>query len=77
MRSRSRPQGPQLGYECEPRVRRIDKTGFILRRDCFVPFPEKRDDGGPTHADGLLIEWLVSSQSVTHAKVPDALVVHN
>lgn len=61
----------------EPRVRKIDKTGFILRRDCFVPFPEKRDDGRATHADGSLIEWLVSSQAVTHAKVSDVLVVHN
>jgi len=53
-----------------PIVNSIDKTGFIVRRSKFQPFNISEK------ADGELIELLVS-QGISHAKIPDVLVVHN
>jgi glycosyltransferase involved in cell wall biosynthesis len=54
----------------------IDKTGFILRREKFQPFPGKPDNGGPSNSDGMLIDKLVR-EGIRHVKVPKILAVHN
>lgn len=53
-----------------PMLNSIDKTGFIVRRSKFQPFNISEK------ADGELIELLVS-QGISHAKIPDVLMVHN
>lgn len=55
----------------EPRLERIDKTCFILRRELFKGFPPHRMDW----RDGQLINDLVA-QGVRHAKAPRVLCVH-
>jgi hypothetical protein len=59
----------------EPRLNKIDKTGFLLRRSKFYGFPDKTD-GGPCAADGLLIDRLVNS-GIRHGYAPGILSVHN
>jgi GT2 family glycosyltransferase len=58
----------------------FDKTGFILRRDKFQPFPEKRvyeaRSAPIVCTDGLLAEKLVA-EGVSWVSIPDILVVHN
>ncbi len=57
--------------ETEPRMGRIDKTCFILRRELFKGFPQHPKGW----SDGALIEQLIA-QGVRHAKAPGILVVH-
>ncbi len=57
--------------ETEPRMGKIDKTCFILRRELFRGFPPHPKGW----SDGALIEQLVA-QGVRHAKAPGCLVVH-
>lgn len=57
--------------DVSPRMGRIDKTCFIVRRNKFKGFPP--------HArgwrDGALIEQLIA-EGIRHAKAPGVLVVH-
>jgi glycosyltransferase involved in cell wall biosynthesis len=55
--------------------RDIDKGGFLVRRDCFQPFPWEREDG-LRMADHFLINDLVKA-GLSCAKVPGVLWVHN
>jgi hypothetical protein len=55
----------------EPRMGKIDKTCFILRRELFNGFPPHPKGW----SDGALIEQLVRD-GVRHAKAPGVLVVH-
>jgi glycosyltransferase involved in cell wall biosynthesis len=54
----------------------IDKTGFIVRRDCWIGFPNKPHTVTSSCCDGEMIEELVS-RGVRHGKVEEVLVVHN
>jgi glycosyltransferase involved in cell wall biosynthesis len=56
--------------DVQPVLNSIDKTGFIVRRSKFQPFNISEK------ADGELIELLIS-QGISHAKIPDVLMVHN
>jgi len=58
-----------------PTTGSIDKTGFILKRDKFIGFPTKTEDGR-CNADGEMISILVNS-GISHAHIPDVLLVHN
>jgi hypothetical protein len=63
--------------DVSPRVSRIDKTGFLVRRELFTGFPGKPSAApGPSAADGLLVEDLVR-RGVPHGKVGEPLMVHN
>ncbi len=55
----------------QPRIGKIDKTCFIVRRNLFKGFPAHLRNW----SDGALIEDLVK-QGVRHAKAPGVLVVH-
>ncbi len=55
----------------EPRMGRIDKTTFIVKRGLFPGFPAHPRGW----CDGAMIEKLVQS-GVKHAKAPGVLVVH-
>ncbi len=57
--------------DSSPRMGRIDKTCFIVRRELFTGFPPHPQN----YRDGALIEELVRS-GVKHAKAPGVLVVH-
>ena len=56
-----------------PRLGSIDKTGFILARHKFQPFPDK---GPNSCSDGYLIDKLIR-EGITHTKVPGVFVVHS
>jgi hypothetical protein len=60
--------------DVEAKHTKIDKTGFLLRRDRFINFPGKIN--GACDADGYLIDELVR-QGIRHGKVVDIMVVHN
>jgi len=62
---------PYSVLNVEPRMGKIDKTCFILRRELFKGFPPHPK----FWCDGALIEQLVA-QGVRHAKAPGVLVVH-
>lgn len=62
---------PYTVLSTEPRMGKIDKTCFILRRKLFDGFPQH--PGG--WSDGALIEQLVRD-SVKHAKAPGVLCIH-
>lgn len=62
---------PYSVLNVEPRMGKIDKTCFILRRELFKGFPPHPK----FWCDGALIEQLVL-QGVRHAKAPGCLVVH-
>ena len=79
------PRRGHPGYGISPqRPERcwFDKTGFILRRDKFQPFPNKVADYRPRTipnsdcADGLFAEKLVAD-GVKHFELRSCLVVHN
>jgi glycosyltransferase involved in cell wall biosynthesis len=53
----------------------IDKGGFLVKRECFQPFPWERPDG-LRMADHFLIDDLIAA-GVRHAKVPGVLFIHN
>lgn len=57
--------------ETEPRMGRIDKISFILRRELFIGFPPHPKGW----RDGALVEQLVQ-QGVKTAKAPGVLVLH-
>ncbi len=57
--------------ESQPRMGRIDKTSFIVKRELFKGFPPHPKGW----SDGALIEQLVRD-GVKHAKAPGVLVVH-
>ncbi len=61
--------------EVKPKLGRIDKTGFILRREWFKRFPGKNPQGSFSMSDGKLIEELVSRE-IPHGKAPGILVIH-
>ncbi len=59
----------------EPKLNKIDKTGFLMKLEHFNGFPGKRRPGGVAACDGLLIEELVE-QGIRHGKAPGILLVH-
>lgn len=61
-----------------PQTYRIDKTGFIVKKEWLlkIPFPGKEPAPGRTPSDGLFIEELIKA-GIRHAKAPGVLVVHN
>jgi glycosyltransferase involved in cell wall biosynthesis len=61
--------------EAHPRLCRIDKTNFILKRERFHGFSDASGDAYP-QADGAMIEQLVRD-GVSHGRVPQILAVHN
>ncbi len=63
----------------EPRISRIDKTGFIVRRSVFSAFgfPMKsKDTLAPIACDGYFIEKLIG-EGYRGVKVNEILMVHN
>jgi hypothetical protein len=60
----------------QPRSCAIDKTGFMVRRDCWIGFPTKPQTLSSSCCDGEMIEELVR-RGVRHGKVEECLVVHN
>ena len=60
-------------FNVSPRISRIDKGGFLIRRSKFRPFPWKRSI---VTADGMLIEELIKHK-ISHAKAKGVLWVHN
>jgi glycosyltransferase involved in cell wall biosynthesis len=60
--------------DVEARHTRIDKTGFLLKRDRFINFPGKINSA--CDADGYLIDELVR-RGIKHGKIVDIMVVHN
>ncbi len=62
---------PYTVLTTEPRMGKIDKTCFILRRELFKGFPPHPKGW----SDGALIEQLVRD-GVRYAKAPGVLVVH-
>ena len=62
---------PYSVLETQPKMGRIDKTCFIMRRSLFTEFPPH--EWG--YRDGALIEQLVKG-GVKMAKAPGVLVVH-
>ncbi len=53
---------------------RIDKGGFLLRRECFSGF------AGPAGIDRAADAWLIEAlirTGVTHTKAPGYLWIHN
>jgi len=58
-----------------PCLNRIDKTGFLVKRDKFPGFPDK-GNGESCAADGLLIDRLVR-EGIKWAKCNSILAVHN
>jgi hypothetical protein len=59
-----------------PRVCEIDKTCFMLRRDCWIGFPTKPQTLKASSCDGEMIEELVR-RGVRHGRVDEVLCVHN
>jgi hypothetical protein len=59
-----------------PRCCEIDKTCFMLRRDCWIGFPTKPQTVKASSCDGEMIEQLVRN-GVRHGRVPEPLVVHS
>lgn len=59
-----------------PRVCEIDKTCFMLRRDCWIGFPNKPTEPIASSCDGEMIEQLVRD-GIRHGRVAEPLVVHN
>lgn len=59
-----------------PRACEIDKTCFMLRRDCWIGFPNKPTEPIASSCDGEMIEQLVR-QGIKHGRVDEMLVVHN
>jgi GT2 family glycosyltransferase len=73
------PRWPMDTYRllgAKPQLNHIDKTGFILRRDKFLGFPNKPESSMACACDGYLIDELVG-QGVSHAKHERILAVHN
>ena len=63
--------------DVQPTVNHIDKTGFLLRRESWIGFPDKRTDSpGPCDCDGRTIDRLRQS-GIRHGKVHETLCVHN
>lgn len=62
---------PYTVLEVKPKMGRIDKTCFILKREWFNGFPKHSKDW----RDGALIEQLME-QRVNHAKAPGVLCIH-
>lgn len=52
---------------------KIDKGGFVLKKNNFIPFPDKHCTSS---SDGLLIEQLVS-RGITHGRIDQVLFIHN
>ena len=63
---------PYSVLNTQPRMGRIDKTCFIIRRELFKGFPPHPQG----YRDGALIEQL-GKDGVKMAKAPGILVVHN
>ncbi len=61
--------------DVQPRLGRIDKTGFLLRREWFKKFPGKNPTGSFADCDGKLIRDLVD-KGIKHGKAPGRLAVH-
>jgi len=62
---------PYSVLSSEPRMGKIDKTNFIVRRELFTEFPPHPRNW----RDGALIEKLVA-QDIRCVKAPGVLVVH-
>ena len=54
----------------------IDKTGFLVRRDCWIGFPNKPQTPSSSCCDGEMIAEIVR-RGVRHGKVDEVLCVHN
>lgn len=61
--------------EVSAKMGRIDKTGFLLRREWFKKFPGKNATGSFAMCDGKLIAELVE-RGIKHGKAPGILVIH-
>jgi hypothetical protein len=62
---------PYSVLESEPRMGRIDKTNFIIRRELFKGFPPHPRNW----RDGALIEQVIRD-GAKPAKAPGVLVLH-
>ncbi len=62
---------PYSVLNTQPRIGRIDKTNFIVKRKLFSGFPPHPRNW----CDGALIDKLVA-QGVTHEKAPGVLALH-
>jgi hypothetical protein len=60
---------PYSVLNAEPRIGRIDKTNFIIRRELFKGFPKHR------YPDGAMIEQAIRD-GAKPAKAPGVLCVH-
>lgn len=72
-----RPKENYRLLDVQARVCHIDKTGYFLRRDCWVDYPAKPE--GPSAgscSDGEQIEELMR-RGVRHGKCEEYLAVHN
>lgn len=58
-----------------PQLGRIDKTGFMLRRNWFKKFPGKNPSGSYAMCDGKLVDELIERE-IPHGHAGGILVVH-
>lgn len=61
--------------DVQPKLGRIDKTGFMLRREWFKKFPNKSAAGSFSMSDGHLIDQLMKL-GIKHGKAPGRLIIH-
>ena len=67
------PDEEYTAIDVLPITGKIDKGGFLVRRECFRPFPWERSQHV---ADGLLIESLIAA-GVRPVKSPGVMWFHN
>lgn len=70
---------PHMKYEhwvTEPRLNRIDKTNFLVRRSVFTGFPQKPDSAIACACDGHMVDELVA-RGAKVVGVAQPLCVHN
>jgi len=59
--------------DVRPKIGKIDKGGFLVRRTKFIPFPWEQS---LILADGMMVEKLIANQ-LSHSKANGILWVHN
>jgi hypothetical protein len=69
------PRESYVHLDVIPVAGRIDKTGFIVRRELFKGFPGMAPRE-PSCDDGRLVEQLIAA-GARHGKVNEILVVHS
>lgn len=70
------PRGARKEYrviDVHPKIGKIDKGGFLIRRTKFLPFPWEQS---LRLADGMMVEKLVENH-LSHSKASGILWVHN